>query len=197
MPCVVFFANWASSFRWARGKWCPRYWMLIEDADSDLPEALRPIFAEACREIREIEARIKQVERHLEATAEQLPAVEHLRTIPGIGLRADHHNRLTLRTTRDDRTSHPGTAERKERDGETGRTGAGTAENNCGLRGRCIDWLPGARIPTWPGVLGDRSNEAGDTFAVRPVSLTPVPTTSRESAQTAHLGERKRPSAFA
>src|SRR6267378_3574572 len=64
----------------------PFVWSLIEDADSDLPEALRPIFAEACREIREIEARVKQVERQLEATAEQLPAVEHLRTIPGIGL---------------------------------------------------------------------------------------------------------------
>ena len=33
-----------------------------------------------------------------------------------------------------------------------------------------IDWLPGARIPSWPGVLGDSSKEAGDTFAVRPVS---------------------------
>ena len=64
----------------------PFVWSLIEDADSDLPEALRPIFAEACREIREIEARVKQVERQLEATAEQIPAVEHLRTIPGIGL---------------------------------------------------------------------------------------------------------------
>ena len=48
-------------------------WSFIEDADSDLPEALRPIFAEACREIRDIEARIKQVDRQLEATAEQLP----------------------------------------------------------------------------------------------------------------------------
>jgi transposase len=64
----------------------PMVWSLIEDADSDLPEALRPIFAEACREIRDIEARVKQVERHLEATAEQLPAVGYLRTIPGIGL---------------------------------------------------------------------------------------------------------------
>jgi len=64
----------------------PFVWSLIEDADSDLPEALRPIFAEACREIREIEGRVKQVERQLEATAAQLPAVEHLRTIPGIGL---------------------------------------------------------------------------------------------------------------
>jgi hypothetical protein len=33
-----------------------------------------------------------------------------------------------------------------------------------------IDWLPGARIPSWPGVLGDSSKEAEDTFAVRPVS---------------------------
>jgi hypothetical protein len=33
-----------------------------------------------------------------------------------------------------------------------------------------IDWLPGARIPSWPGVLGDSNEEAEDTFAVRPVS---------------------------
>jgi transposase len=64
----------------------PTAWSLIEDADSSLPEALRPIFAEACREIREIEGRVKQVERQLEAISEQLPAVEHLRTVPGVGL---------------------------------------------------------------------------------------------------------------
>jgi len=64
----------------------PAVWALLEDADSDLPEALRPLFAEACHEIRDIEARVKQVERQLEAIAEQLLAVEHLRTIPGIGL---------------------------------------------------------------------------------------------------------------
>jgi transposase len=64
----------------------PAVWALIEDADSNLPEALRPIFAEACREIGEIEARMKLVERQLEALAEQLPAVERLQTIPGVGL---------------------------------------------------------------------------------------------------------------
>jgi transposase len=64
----------------------PAVWLLIEDADSELPEALRPILAEACREIREIEARIKQVERQLETSAAQLPAIENLQTIPGIGL---------------------------------------------------------------------------------------------------------------
>ena len=64
----------------------PAVWALIEDADSELPDALRPIFAEACQEIREIEARIKLVEQQLEAMAEQLPAVGQLLTIPGIGL---------------------------------------------------------------------------------------------------------------
>jgi transposase len=64
----------------------PTVWGLIEDADCELPDALRAVFAEACREIPEIEARVKQVERQLEAVAEQMPAVEHLRTIPGIGL---------------------------------------------------------------------------------------------------------------
>lgn len=64
----------------------PAVWALLEDADSDLPDALRPLFAEACREIRQIEARVQQVERQLEAMAEQLPVVDQLRSIPGIGL---------------------------------------------------------------------------------------------------------------
>ena len=64
----------------------PAVWALIEDADSELPEALRPSFAAACQEIREIETRVKQVERQLEALAKQLPAVVSLLSIPGIGL---------------------------------------------------------------------------------------------------------------
>ena len=64
----------------------PATWALIEDADSNLPDALRPIFAEACREIRDIEARVHFVERQLASIAEKLPAVEHLQTIPGVGL---------------------------------------------------------------------------------------------------------------
>jgi transposase len=64
----------------------PAVWALIEDAESDFPAALRPIFAEACHEIRAIEARVKQVERQLEAIAQELPMVESLMTIPGIGL---------------------------------------------------------------------------------------------------------------
>lgn len=64
----------------------PAVWAAIEDADSNLPDALRSILAEACREIREIETRVKLVERQLEALAEQLRAVEQLQTIPGVGL---------------------------------------------------------------------------------------------------------------
>ena len=64
----------------------PAVWALLEDADSELPDALRATFAEACHEIRDIEARIKHVERQLHAMAEQLPVVAHLLTIPGIGL---------------------------------------------------------------------------------------------------------------
>ena len=64
----------------------PAVWELVEDADSELPDALRSVFAAACQEIRDIEARIKQVERQLEALAQQLPAVVCLLSIPGIGL---------------------------------------------------------------------------------------------------------------
>jgi transposase len=38
----------------------PAVWALIEDANADLPDALRPLFADACLEIRDIEARIKK-----------------------------------------------------------------------------------------------------------------------------------------
>jgi transposase len=59
---------------------------LIEDADSELAMPLRAVFAEACEEIREMERRIELVERELAALARQLPAVQRLLQIPGIGL---------------------------------------------------------------------------------------------------------------
>jgi transposase len=64
----------------------PAVWGLIEDADSELAAPLRAVFAEACQEIREIERRLDLVERELAALARQLPAVERLLQIPGIGL---------------------------------------------------------------------------------------------------------------
>ena len=64
----------------------PSVWALIEDADADVPDALRPFFAELCREIREIEARIHQVEQQLAAISRQLPVIAQLLSIPGVGL---------------------------------------------------------------------------------------------------------------
>ncbi|MFQ5792854.1 MAG: IS110 family transposase [Acidobacteriota bacterium] len=59
---------------------------LVEDADSELPDALRPVLYELCVEIRQLEKRIRELERQLEAFAEHEPLVYRLRTIPGIGL---------------------------------------------------------------------------------------------------------------
>jgi transposase len=64
----------------------PAVWALIEDADADVPETLRPFFAELCREIRQIETRIHQVEQQLAAISRQLPVVAQLLSIPGVGL---------------------------------------------------------------------------------------------------------------
>lgn len=64
----------------------PHVGALLEEADAGVPGLLRPALAEATREIREIEARIRTVERQLEALAEQTPVVGRLRTIPGVGL---------------------------------------------------------------------------------------------------------------
>lgn len=64
----------------------PEVWAHLGDADSSIPDAVRPCLAEACDEVREIERRIKLAERQLEALAEQTPAVARLLTVPGIGL---------------------------------------------------------------------------------------------------------------
>jgi transposase len=64
----------------------PAVWEMLEDADVDLSPPLREIFAEACREVHEIERRIQLIEAQLEALARQMPAVQRLRQVPGIGL---------------------------------------------------------------------------------------------------------------
>lgn len=64
----------------------PAVWAVLEDADSGVPEALRPALAETCKEIRELEARIASVELQLKALAAETPGVDRLRSIPGIGL---------------------------------------------------------------------------------------------------------------
>jgi transposase len=64
----------------------PQVWGLVSDADSGLPDALRPVLAEAAREIRELEARVREVEHSLDAMASASDVVVRLRTIPGVGL---------------------------------------------------------------------------------------------------------------
>jgi len=64
----------------------PQAWALVSDADSGIPDALRGVLAEAAREISELETRIREVERSLEAMASASDVVVQLRTIPGVGL---------------------------------------------------------------------------------------------------------------
>jgi transposase len=57
----------------------PHVTLLVEDAESAVPGLLRPGLAEAAKEIRDIEGRIRAVERQLEAVAEDSIVVEQLR----------------------------------------------------------------------------------------------------------------------
>jgi len=59
---------------------------LLEDADSGLPDSVRPALDEARTEILELERRMATVELQLRALARQMPVVHRLRTIPGVGL---------------------------------------------------------------------------------------------------------------
>ena len=58
---------------------------LLDDAESALAHALRPALAEACEEIRDLEARIQLVDRQLGDIARQTPVVARLLSIPGVG----------------------------------------------------------------------------------------------------------------
>ena len=64
----------------------PSVWALIGDAESGVPDGIRPVLAEAAHEIRELEGRVRVVERALEGIASASPVVTRLRTIPGVGL---------------------------------------------------------------------------------------------------------------
>jgi transposase len=64
----------------------PSVGALVSDADSGLPDALRPVLAEAAREIRELETRVREVERSLETMSRGSEVLVRLRTIPGVGL---------------------------------------------------------------------------------------------------------------
>ena len=59
---------------------------LIEDPLSNVPLALRPALDHACAEVRNLEQRIRDLERQLETLAKDNPVITRLRTIPGVGL---------------------------------------------------------------------------------------------------------------
>ena len=64
----------------------PHVEQLIEDAESDVPMALRAALAGACSQVRELEDSIRSVEKELQQLARQTPLVAQLQTIPGIGI---------------------------------------------------------------------------------------------------------------
>lgn len=64
----------------------PEVWLQLGDADSQIPDSVRPFLAEACEEMRDMERRIALIERQLEQIAEQTPVIQRLLTIPGVGL---------------------------------------------------------------------------------------------------------------
>jgi transposase len=59
---------------------------LIEDTETSIPESLRPSFREVCQEIRTLTERMTAIEAQLKILGDGIPAVGHLRSIPGIGL---------------------------------------------------------------------------------------------------------------
>jgi transposase len=63
----------------------PQVGALVSDADSGLPDSLRPALAEAVREIRELETRVREVEHALEGLSRGSELLGRLRTIPGVG----------------------------------------------------------------------------------------------------------------
>jgi transposase len=64
----------------------PKVAELLADADSGLPDSIRPALNEARSEIVEFERRMRLVEHQLRALARQTPVIHKLRTIPGIGV---------------------------------------------------------------------------------------------------------------
>jgi transposase len=58
----------------------------LHDHDTEIPGILKPTLAEACSEIRELERRIRSVERELTLFARSNDLVRRLCSVPGIGL---------------------------------------------------------------------------------------------------------------
>jgi transposase len=59
---------------------------LLAEGDSPIPPTLRPALAEPIAEIRVLEARLADLEKHLRVQVKHRPDVQRLRAVPGIGL---------------------------------------------------------------------------------------------------------------
>jgi len=66
------------------GQVVPRVREILDEAE--MPGALRLTLTAACSEIRDLEARAQSATKQLEALAPTIPAVEHLLSVPGIGI---------------------------------------------------------------------------------------------------------------
>jgi transposase len=64
----------------------PHVWAFLEDAETPLPDFLRPALAEAAREVRQFEERVKGIEAQLKQLVKQSALAQRLLTIPGVGL---------------------------------------------------------------------------------------------------------------
>jgi len=58
----------------------------VEDADSPIPDSLRPMIVLACEEIETLTQRIKRSETEIEALGKAIPEVIRILTIPGVGM---------------------------------------------------------------------------------------------------------------
>ena len=59
---------------------------LIADNDPRLPSALHPLLMDACTEIQDMKTRIHDIERQLKGLAKTDTVIQHLMSVPGIGL---------------------------------------------------------------------------------------------------------------
>ena len=73
----------------------PHAWEIIQDANSGLPDALRPSLAALCEEIVGFSKRIADIEKQLNVLAQQVPAVGRVYSVPGIGILTRVLERLT------------------------------------------------------------------------------------------------------
>ena len=64
----------------------PQLRRVLADGDGDLPDALRPVLEEAGAEVCDLERRLSIVDGQLRALARQMPDIQKLRTIPGVGV---------------------------------------------------------------------------------------------------------------